>query len=36
MSKCAENMMGKLLAWDVKPKGVAVVMVHPGFLRTEM
>jgi NAD(P)-dependent dehydrogenase (short-subunit alcohol dehydrogenase family) len=29
-------MMGKLLAWDVKPKGVAVVMIHPGFLRTDM
>jgi len=36
MSKCAANMMGKLLAWDIKPRGVAVVMVHPGFLRTDM
>lgn len=24
MSKCAVNMMGRLLAWDVKPKGIAV------------
>jgi NAD(P)-dependent dehydrogenase (short-subunit alcohol dehydrogenase family) len=36
MSKAAENMMGRLLAWDLKPRGIAVVMVHPGFLRTEM
>lgn len=36
MSKCAQNMMGKILAIDLKPKGVALVSIHPGFLRTEM
>jgi len=36
MSKAAANMMGRLLAWDLKPRGIAVVMVHPGFLRTTM
>lgn len=36
MSKCAQNMMGKILALDLKPKGIALVMIHPGFLRTEM
>ncbi|KXS18033.1 oxidoreductase [Gonapodya prolifera JEL478] len=35
-SKAAENMVGRLLAMDLKHKGVAVVMVHPGFMRTEM
>eukprot|EP00604_Paraphysomonas_vestita_P003347 CAMPEP_0174818026 /NCGR_PEP_ID=MMETSP1107-20130205/620_1 /TAXON_ID=36770 /ORGANISM="Paraphysomonas vestita, Strain GFlagA" /LENGTH=156 /DNA_ID=CAMNT_0016029319 /DNA_START=175 /DNA_END=645 /DNA_ORIENTATION=- len=36
MSKCAQNMMGKILAIDLKPKGIALVSIHPGFLRTEM
>lgn len=36
MSKAAANMAGRLMAWDLKPKGVSVVMIHPGFLRTEM
>eukprot|EP01041_Mallomonas_annulata_P001450 gene1450-2793_t len=36
MSKCAQNMMGKIMAIDLKPRGIAVVMLHPGFLRTEM
>ena len=36
MSKCAQNMMGKILAIDIYPKGIPLVMVHPGFLRTEM
>eukprot|EP00899_Mesostigma_viride_P008545 jgi/Mesvir1/17692/Mv07872-RA.1 len=36
MSKCASNMCGKLMAWDLKPHGVAVVMLHPGFLKTDM
>jgi short-subunit dehydrogenase len=35
-SKAAENMVGKLLSLDLKPKGVAVALVHPGFMRTEM
>lgn len=30
MSKAAANMGGKLLAWDLKPKGIPLVMIHPG------
>ncbi|KAJ1560602.1 hypothetical protein HK096_007966 [Nowakowskiella sp. JEL0078] len=36
MSKACENMMGKVLSIDLKPKGISVVMIHPGFLRTDM
>ena len=36
VSKAALNMVGKLLSFDVKDKGIAVAMVHPGFMRTEM
>lgn len=36
MSKCAQNMMGKLFSLDVKPKGVAIVCLHPGFMKTSM
>ncbi|OJD35674.1 short chain dehydrogenase reductase family superfamily [Diplodia corticola] len=35
-SKAALNMVGKLLSIDLKDKGVAVGLVHPGFMRTEM
>lgn len=35
-SKAATNMVGRLLSLDLKPKGIAVGMVHPGFMRTEM
>jgi short-subunit dehydrogenase len=35
-SKAAENMVGKLLSLDLKDKGIAVGLVHPGFMRTEM
>jgi NAD(P)-dependent dehydrogenase (short-subunit alcohol dehydrogenase family) len=35
-SKAAENMVGKLLSLDLKEHGVAVGIVHPGFMRTEM
>lgn len=35
-SKAALNMVGKLLSLDLKSMGVAVGMVHPGFMRTEM
>lgn len=31
MSKCAANMMGRLLAWDLKPKGIAVLPQFPSF-----
>ncbi|KAJ5211303.1 Short-chain dehydrogenase/reductase SDR [Penicillium cf. griseofulvum] len=35
-SKAALNMVGKLLSLDLKSKGIAVGLVHPGFMRTEM
>ena len=35
-SKAALNMAGKLLSLDLKDSGVAVAMVHPGFMRTEL
>lgn len=35
-SKAASNMVGKLLSFDLKEQGIAVVNVHPGFMRTEM
>ncbi|PVH92314.1 NAD(P)-binding protein [Periconia macrospinosa] len=35
-SKTALNMSSKLLSLDLKDRGVAIVAVHPGFMRTEM
>ncbi|KAH7037295.1 uncharacterized protein B0I36DRAFT_359013 [Microdochium trichocladiopsis] len=35
-SKAALNMAGKLLAIDLKERGVIVSIIHPGFMRTEM
>ncbi|KAH8116727.1 NAD-binding protein [Phellopilus nigrolimitatus] len=35
-SKAAANMAGRLLAHDLERDGVAVVMIHPGFMRTDM
>ncbi|KAK0263078.1 hypothetical protein LTS09_003055 [Friedmanniomyces endolithicus] len=35
-SKAASNMVGKLLSLDLKDQGIAVGIVHPGFMRTEM
>lgn len=35
-SKAAANMVGKLIAHDLLEKGITVVMIHPGFMRTEM
>lgn len=35
-SKAALNMVGKLLSLDLKDKGIAVGMLHPGFMRTDM
>ena len=35
-SKTALNMSAKLLSLDLKERGVAVGVVHPGFMRTEM
>ncbi len=36
MSKAAVNMAGKSLAEDLKGDRVAVALLHPGFVRTEM
>ncbi|MCA9883030.1 MAG: SDR family oxidoreductase [Anaerolineaceae bacterium] len=35
-SKAALNMMTRCLAGDLKPDEVAVVSVHPGFIKTDM
>jgi NAD(P)-dependent dehydrogenase (short-subunit alcohol dehydrogenase family) len=36
MSKAALNMAGKSLAEDLKPDGIAVAILHPGMVKTEM
>ena len=36
MSKAAVNAAGKSLALDLAPAGVAVVLLHPGYVRTDM
>ncbi len=36
MSKAAVNMAGRSLAHDLVHSGVAVVILHPGFVRTDM
>ena len=36
MSKCAVNMAGRSLAHDFKDAGIAVAILHPGFVRTDM
>ena len=36
MSKAAVNMAGVSLAQDLKDRGIAVVLLHPGWVRTEM
>ncbi len=36
MSKAAVNMAGASLAVDLKPRGIAVALLHPGFVRTDM
>lgn len=35
-SKSAVNAIGKSLAIDLKPRGVAVFLLHPGFVSTDM
>lgn len=36
MSKAALNAAGVSLARDLAPSGIAVVLLHPGFVRTDM
>jgi NAD(P)-dependent dehydrogenase (short-subunit alcohol dehydrogenase family) len=36
MSKAALNMAGKSLSVDLKPSGVAVIILHPGMVKTDM
>jgi NAD(P)-dependent dehydrogenase (short-subunit alcohol dehydrogenase family) len=35
-SKAAVNAIGKSLAVDLKPQGVAVFLLHPGYVATDM
>ena len=36
MSKAALNMVGRSLAIDLKPRGIAVALLHPGLVATRM
>ena len=36
MSKSALNAAGKSLAIDLEPRGIAVALLHPGYVKTEM
>jgi len=36
MSKSAVNMVGSSLAKDLKQRGIAVALLHPGYVRTDM
>lgn len=36
MSKAAVNAAGRSLALDLEPQGIAVFLLHPGFVRTDM
>ncbi|KAH7337501.1 hypothetical protein B0J17DRAFT_573569 [Rhizoctonia solani] len=36
ISKAALNMMGRKLAHELEPSNVAVVLVHPGWVQTDM
>jgi NAD(P)-dependent dehydrogenase (short-subunit alcohol dehydrogenase family) len=36
MSKAALNAAGVSLALDLAPRGVSVIILHPGFVRTQM
>jgi NAD(P)-dependent dehydrogenase (short-subunit alcohol dehydrogenase family) len=36
LSKAAVNMVGKGLAVDLEKKGIAVALLHPGYVKTKM
>ncbi len=36
MSKAAVNMAGASLAEDLRPRGISVALLHPGYVRTDM
>jgi len=36
MSKSAVNAVGKSLSIDLKPQNIAVAILHPGYVRTDM
>ena len=36
LSKAAANALGKSLAMDLKEQGITVLLLHPGFVKTEM
>ena len=36
MSKAAVNAAGRSLAHDLRPRGIAVQLLHPGFVQTDM
>ncbi|HMI92205.1 MAG TPA: SDR family oxidoreductase [Polyangiales bacterium] len=36
MSKAALNAAGVSLAHDLKPRGIAVALLHPGYVKTDM
>jgi len=36
VSKTAVNMVGTNLRHDLEPKGIAVILLHPGYVRTGM
>ena len=36
MSKAAANMVGVNLMHDFKPRGIAVILLHPGYVKTNM
>jgi NAD(P)-dependent dehydrogenase (short-subunit alcohol dehydrogenase family) len=36
MSKTALNVAGKSLSLDLQPRGVSVLILHPGFVKTDM
>ena len=36
LSKAALNMGARMLSVDLLPKGIAVGMIHPGFVDTDM